>query len=77
MTGAGDGVGREVEFDLLTGPWTADIFAAAILAHGPIRVPAAAVEAVRRQNMRLTMYQEWDEATQTMTYTLPEVGSDA
>lgn len=61
-----------VEVDVFAGPWTIENFAAAILTNGPIRVSAKALTAVRRRNLGLVVYQEWDEATQTMTYTIPE-----
>ena len=63
---------EEVELDPFASPWNTEVFVAAILANGPIKVPASAVQAVRRNGMRLALCQEWDERTETMTYTVPE-----
>lgn len=64
-----------VEYDPFSGPLTAEKFAAAILTNGPIRVKADAVMAVQRNDMVLSIWQEWDEETRTMTYFLPEGAS--
>jgi hypothetical protein len=63
-----------VERDLFALPWNTLVFVAAILANGPIKVPAKAMQAAQRNEMHFALYQEWDEETQTMTYTVPEHG---